>query len=377
MLGYELRKLLFHRTTLRFLMFLLALNMVVIFKNHSQAENAEYAAYLDVYEDIRGRTIDECKQIVADRYEALTTSVSEEKQFLYSLTYDGLLTELEDIQSYPIRSAELSAQSLDKSERFQKSNACLSTLNARFAELYEDRRIDRYYNLSGIPELIGYKFHYVLMILLLIAVIPNVFTDEKANGTYAVIKTTRYGDAKIAPIKIAALLIFAVITAVCFALCSFVCFRICYGFDGLFQPIYSIWDYRELPANDTIVLFMLKTFVLGLLAIWVISLTVLLISLLVCDTKIAFIGSICLTVGLIFVRGMGYLGVGQTVNLFNPIHLLLGEKLMLYYEHIRIGNTVIPNVCTVTVIALVEMALLIGLIILLYKRNVAIGGKHD
>lgn len=382
MLKYELRKLLFRKTTLLFLLFLLAVNTIVIFKNHDQDEdNADYLAYLDAYEDIRGKEIAECKQIVTDKYKALSASEGEEKQFLYALTYDELLMELEDIGVYERHSAELAAQSIEKSEHFKKSNAYLSALNARFAELYGNRSIDHYYNVKSIPSLIGYKFHYVLIILLLIAVVPNVFTDEKSKGTYDIIKTTERGYTKLASIKVAAVLIFAAIASLCFAVCNYVCFQICYEFDGLFQPIYAIWSYRELPANDTIALFLLKNFGLGLLGIGVIALIVILISQLVSETKLAFMSSICLTVLLIFFRGLNYLGIGQALNLLNPIHCLLGEKIMLYFEHICIGSTIISNVCTVTVIALVEMSVLIGLILLLYKKNieirVIIGGKHD
>lgn len=372
MIKYEIQKIIVNKTTLVFLTFVLIINIVNIFKNYYQDSEKDpvYPVYLEIYQEIQGKNLELCKNIIET--ELLTVSEKEEKRYLYTTAYEELLQEIEEIQRLDERRNELGKCSAEKAENLKKTSLYLHNLNSKYADIYKNTKIDSYYNINGIEEFINYKFHYILIIVLIISVVSSTFTEEKTKGTYEIIKTTKNGYKKLAFIKVVSVLTFVAILQLLFSICNYICFKICYKFDGIFQPIYMIRNYRELPVDGDIIYFLVKNCILGFLGIAIMALVVVMISLVFNEVKSSVVSSVVFMIFLILLRACYYFGKGKIINLLNPVHCLLGEKVILYFENIKIGNWVIANQYIVVIIAALEIFLILKSIVFIYENNMDI-----
>ena len=368
MLKYEIRKLFFNKATFAGVAFLLLFNIVHIFKDHYPTESSDpvYLTYLKVYPDIRGKDIETCRDIVEEKRKQLS-DLPQNRTALYAAVYEEMLMELESLLQFPNENQEKREESLKKADQYRLDNRYLYHLNNELAKRYGERKLTEYRNVNRFPELVNYKFSYLLIIFLIIACGVNIFSGECASGACQVIKSTKRGHGILAGTKMIAMQIYVVLLAFLFAVCNGVCFQICYRFDSFSQPVYAIEQYRDLPVNDTIMWFLIKNFLVGLLGLCVIAMIVMLLSVLIQNPKMVFGCSLVCVVGLAFYRAFGYLGTGKIINLLNPVHYLLGEKMILYLETVDLGGYAVSNALTSTGIAFAEMIFLSAAIVYFYE----------
>lgn len=371
MFKYEIRKLFFNKGLLLGIVFLLLFNGVNIFKQHYPTIEGEsvYSACLKIYKELKGRDIEECIQIINKKQEHIL-ELSKDKMELYSAAYEEILGDLNEMKNCKEASMELKGKSQKKAETYRKQNKYLYQINIKIAELYSEREITEFHNLSKITELINYKFSYLLMIFLIILGGSEIFAYDKESGAWQVMKTTRNGRKKIARVKIIVMQLYVIMLAVIFGFCNFLCFKLCYGFEGLGQPVYAIRAYKDMLVNDSIAVFIIKNFAFGILGLSVIAALVMFFSVTFSERKIVFSVSLVMVIILMFYRTFLYLGKGQFINLLNPIHYFLSEKMMLYYENIWLFGRIVPATVIIIIAAAGLNILFSELLLLLYGKNI-------
>lgn len=370
MLKYEIRKLLFNKGLLLGIILLLIFNGANIFKQHypSMEKEPVYAASLSIYQELKGRDIEKCIEIIENRKGSISELKPEDRE-LYSGVYEELSEELKEMKNCKETGKALKDKSIQRAEAYRGHNTYLFKLNSKIAELYSEREIREFHNVSKIRELINYKFSYILIIFLIIPAASEIFAYDRESGAWQVIKATRNGRKKIAGIKIIAVELYVTMAAALFGACNFLCFKLCYGFEGLRQPMYAIRAYKDMPVNDAIGVFLTKNFFLGLSGLSVTALLVMFFCVILRDRKTVFAASLAAALGLVFYRSFAYLGNGRLINIFNPIHCFLGEKIMLYYENIPLFGIAAPNSVIVIITAAAVNILLSGLVLFLYGKN--------
>lgn len=372
MLGYEIRKNFFNRMTLLSVALLLLFNAVNIFKHHYPVEGqaSDYVVYLDIYKELKGKDIETCKNVITEKLDSIS-ELPQENVFLYSRVYEEISEELKEISRYKEISKELEQKSIQKAEMYQESSPCLYQLNQKISDSFAGREITAFRNVNKITELINYKFSYLLIIFLIIMGGAGIFSYEKERGTYCIIKATRKGHRRIAEIKIISMQLYVITLALLFGICNAICFKICYQFDGFEQPLYAIKEYRNLPVNVSIIVFLIKNFLFGLLGLSMVAVIVMFISAVFQNIKVVFGGSLVVIIGFIFYRAFVYLGAGKRINLLNPVHYLISEKMMLYFETVQIGSYVVACAFIGAVTMLGMILLLSAMVVFLYDKNLS------
>ncbi len=370
MFQYEIHKLFFNKGLLLGIVFLLLFNGANIFKQHYPTMEGEpvYVVCLKIYQELKGRDIEESLQIMKKKQENIA-QLPEEKIELYSAVYEEILNELNEMKGCKGAGRELRDKSYKKAEAYREQNTYLFQINSKIAELYSEREIREFHNVSKITEFINYKFSYILIIFLIILGGLEIFVYDKESGAWQVMKTTRNGRKKIAGIKIIVMQLYVIMLAVIFGACNFLCFKLCYGFEGIGQPMYAIPEYKYMPVNDMIAVFLIKNFVFGLLGLSVMAALVMLLSVIFKERKIVFLFSLVMVLVLMFYRTFAYLGNGKLINLLNPIHCFLSEKIMLYYENIWLFGRIVPDSVIVIIAAIGLNVLFSGMLLFLYGKK--------
>lgn len=370
MLKYELKKIIFRKELLFFTVFLMLFNTLNIIKNNYKTD-VEYDAYLNIYELIRGKEPKECIDIL----ESLDFT-GNNNEFLYEQVKIDMINDIMSLSNYSVDCNEITSQCNERALEFI-NNKYLYNKNIRLADCYANRLLTEYRNVNKIPELIKYKFHYLLIIILIILYASNLFSGEKEINIYMNIKTTKRGNSEIIWYKVAALFLFILTESLLFFMDNLLSFYFCYKFDGLNMPVYQIAGYRSLifntPDTDPIIIFILKMFAEATICLFVIGLLVCFLSVVFSSGKITFWISLALVGLLIYIRAFQYVGTGQIINLLNPVSGLITEKWALYLKTENINGIVVNDIYILLVNVAVELlGILSGIYIIytgVFKKN--------
>lgn len=374
MLKYELKKYVFRKEIVILTVCFLIFNTLNIIKNNYNSDS-DYNVYRDVYSTINEHNPEKC----IEKIRKLDYS-DRENSYQYGVITQEMVNELASFPEYGHLSDAVMNQCYDKAE-MNKNNEFLFRMNVRLGKRFADRELTRFYNVNKIPELINYRVHFVLIIFLIIFGAAGIFAGEKEANIEMLVKTSRKGFSTTVFNKIIALFILVTGETLLFFADNMLSFYACYKFDGLGMPVYQIFDYRGAVFNtastDTIIIFLIKMYLLSIVALVVIGLFVLLFSALFKTGKIAFFAGIALLCLMIYYRACHYIGYGQVANVINPVSGFSASNWMLYYKNANIGGTPVYYVSLYLSAMLLECIILIFSIRMVYVGVFRKNGKSN
>lgn len=357
---YELKKTANPVFILAFVAVLLIFNCINIFKTYAPRPGAPddkniLRGVVGIYGLLEGELTQEKYDNFYNKYEEAAKAVDEgnlnstpdfDKYFSgYAFadyyTYTDTANELERQLSYNASMNELIEETAKNAEMFKDVNEYNYKQNMLIIEKYGERYINSFYYTPPIINLFTYSFSSVLILLCLMFLIVPMFSGERENDMLSILKSTRRGYLRrgICLEKIGTLAFYVFILVVLFGLSDIICLKLSLHFSGMLQPLYVIEEFQNTPVTISIISFWLVTLLLKWLGFVCIGLVLLLISKFTSNTFIGYILSLLVIAGFMILRVVGTSGALETLNLFNPVSLLISYKKFFYYETFRLGNT--------------------------------------
>lgn len=356
MLKYEFKKYIFRKEIIILTLCFLIFNTLNIIKNNYNVDE-EYNVYYEIYKTVNEHDPDKC----IEKINKLDYS-DKDNSLLYDSVIGNLINDLVSFSEYGEQSNAIMNRCYDKAEMY-KDNEFIFRLNVRLGKRYADRELTQFYNVNKIRELIDYRVHIVLIAFIIIFGSAGFFAGEKETNIEMLIKTSRKGFSVTAINKMITLLVLVAGETILFFADNMLSFYFCYKFDGLNMPVYQIADYRGAVFNtastDTIIVFLIKMYLLVMLAVFVIGLFVLLFSAIFKTGKITFFSGIALLCFMIYYRACHYIGYGQVINIINPASGFSASNWMLYYKNLNISGMPVYYVNMYIMAMLLECGLLV------------------
>ena len=235
---------------------------------------------------------------------------------------------------------EYNSKIVENTIRYQNSldNQYLINVNQLIEKKYQNRKVSGLYNNDGFADLFDYHFSSSLLLILLLLGVCSSYTTEKENSMTLMLRTCKSGGICTSTFKCIAMVIYSFIINLCFSLCDLFMFFICYRFNGYTQPIYSISGYENSPVVSSVLSVIVLCFFMRWLCLCTLGSIVLLLSKIANKTYYVFIGSILLLALLMVASTVGTNLLGNYLNCFNPINLILPSKHFKEFNFIKIGN---------------------------------------
>lgn len=217
--------------------------------------------------------------------------------------------------------------------------------NAIIYEIYRNRSIPEYRATYWTSVFWRHDFSSLLCIILLILGLSASFSAEKSSGMHQLI--TSYGRTNKTIIsKIISSAIYCALLSVLFTAVDLVSVDFLLGVDGLNMPIYSARIFENTPFNFSFLRAIFLWTALRFLALFCISLIIMLFSEIMPNTIAAMCGSFVVSLILMLLTAF-------SKNIFNPISALTPKT---YFEYFSVVNVFGKPVLTLTA-ALIALAL--------------------
>ncbi|MEG0751071.1 MAG: hypothetical protein RR998_04920 [Oscillospiraceae bacterium] len=355
---FEMRKNFFKKSILIVLIIFTALNIFKIFSSYemygkfrNDKIGKAQSAYAEIYSDVSGKMTDSKIQLIVGEYKRLLNEISE---FTYSKDYDentytgyimgdfnlfkfDFFEPMNYAFNYSSYSKEIANKAILNAEFFKSQNNTYEVQkNEMIADLYQNRKIESFYDYNGFEALFKYNFSSILIFLLCVFALTPVFVTEKETGMNLILQVSQSGGVKTALAKYFAAIIFVLSICMWFFLCDIATFGLRYGFDGVLSPLYGIKEFKNTPLNISILGYCFVFFGIKALSILSVSSLILLISQFPKKIIFPFIINISIIFLLIFLSDLSGRHFYEMLNLFNPASLLTPTEIFKVFSVVRI-----------------------------------------
>lgn len=258
--------------------------------------------------------------------------------------------------TYPNTSNAIAARAAESYD-FYKSvgNTYEAKTNDLIFDLYRDRYIPEFRATYWTNLFFGHEFSSLLCVVMLIFGLAAGFTAEKESGMYQLIASTG-SRTKTAAAKICSSAVYCAFLSVWFTGCDLLFTNALLGVRGLDMPLYSAGMFEKTPFNLCFIEAVFVVLGSRFLALFTISLMILLISKITPNTIISMVCGFGAVLALILLTAVSqsiwnpigmltpnaYLTEFSCVNLFGePVLTLFAGLLALLVECVILGVTIV------------------------------------
>lgn len=279
-----------------------------------------------------------------------------------------LKSEMERIYYYNDYVVKIRNEARKDALGFEGKNEYLYKYNAKITNVYSDRRVTDFYYTEGFSEYFEYKFSSFIVLVMLLLGLTTRFCYECETGMNNILLTSRYGRDKTNFAKLVSGFIYAFALSVLFSVIDLCVFKWMFGFDLTHQFLYALPEFQDTTLNikvwqAVVLLFLLRT--LGLL---ILSGIIMLWSAICCSTIVAYIGSAISVIALMLMTIVIPTGVGEYLNLINPLRLVNCQVWFEEYSVINIFGYPIFTVYVAVIVGVIVLCAVVTATLLLARK---------
>lgn len=279
-----------------------------------------------------------------------------------------LKTEMERIYYYNDYVVKIRNEARKDALGFESKNDYLYKYNAKITNVYSDRKVTGFYFTKGFSEYFGYKFSSFIVMVMLLLGLTTRFSCECETGMNNILLTSRYGRDKTNLAKIVSGFIYALFLSVLFSVIDLCVFKWMFGFDLTHQFLYALPEFQDTTLNIKVWQAVVLMFLLKTLGFLILSGIIMLWSAICSRTMTAYIGSAISTVVLMLVSIIIPKGVGEYLNLLNPLKLINCQPWFEKYSVIRLFGNPVFTVYVVVGVGAVVLCTVVTATLLLAKK---------
>jgi hypothetical protein len=357
LIGFELKKMLSSKVFRLLIIAFLALDVFVFVYNFNTVKpNYKSAdilteAYNELYSDVSGQLTNEKVDFVVSEHERLQRII-EKMDFsrdynpnLYTGYYMGDANLLKDGFYNPLKYAvtykTLIGTVADKAEEnigiYQSfGNEYDAAVNQQIVDKYQGRQITHFYDYFGTAVLFQYIFSAILIILLDIIIVTPLFISERETEMDMILSTSVKGRKPTVAAKFITAIFWNFVMCVLFSGLDLLMFSVTYSnFEGWSQPLYAIELFKNTPLTISVAAYYLVS--KAMLVLGTSTIIMLMIQLTKNFKRVLFpyIINLFIVAGLYGVYQLRTEPFFTTLNLFNPINLVLPIDLFKDYQAIN------------------------------------------
>lgn len=382
----EIKKVFPMRTFIIAVVTFLVLNCINIYKNYHPAyispdEELLQKGRVAVYRLLEGEIDEEKLSLFLYKYDEITeivqsgnydTSEADFEKYFCGYAYgdknifDEVYTEFRRQIEYEASVSKIRDEALDNMDFFKGiENSLLYAQNEYIFSHFDARQINRFYYTSPAISLFTYNLSTVLILLLILLLFSPIFSVERESEMFDLLCCTKRGSRKtvfgsIWTNKIKLLFSVVTILVLLFGVSDMVCLKLCLKFNGLFQPIFVIEEFQNTSLTCSIFSF----WILNLLFKWfgfiIIGLMVIAVSKTQKSSAFSYIISLVSVALCMFINVIPVGGIGDIVNLFNPISMFIIYKDFASFEMMTNSRffltqymaVILGNICSAVILLL-------------------------
>lgn len=377
---FEMRKSWLKTITFAVLAVLTALNVLRIYDlcrtRYPYTFGRQHDSYYRLYETVCGELTEEKIEPFRIRAKELSDNVSDR---IYSTNYQpdkyiytgyeyGEYTlynlfmgpQITYAATYSNTSNSIAAKAVENYHFYAENNkAYEAEKNALIYTLYRDRSIPEYRTTYWTGLFFSYDFSSLLCVVMLILGLSASFTNERESGMYQLI-TAAGKDSKTVGAKIVSAALYCLFLSAYFTLCDMISTSVFLGVDGLDMPVYSSRHFEESPFGFSFLGAIFIWIGVRFLALFTVSLIILLISEIAPNTIISMVGSFAACLVIILLTGV-------RESVWNPVCSLDPGAYIKEFEVVNILGRPVLTLFTAITALICECALLCAAIALVKR----------
>ena len=269
--------------------------------------------------------------------------------------------------TYPNTSNAIAARAAESYEFYKGvGNAYEAKKDLLIYDLYRDRFIPEFRATYWTKLFFEHEFSSLLCVIMLIFGLAAGFTTEKESGMYRLIISTG-NKVKTAASKICSSAVYCAFLSVWFTGCDLVFSDALLGVKGLDMPLYSAEMFEKTPFNISIIGAVFVVLGTRFLALFTVSLMILLISKITPNTIISMACSFGTVLGLILLTAL-------TQSVWNPIGMLTPDIYLTEFSCVNLFGEPVLTLLTALIALFIECVVL-GSIICSAKNRVRRSGE--
>ena len=257
--------------------------------------------------------------------------------------------------TYPNTSNAIAARAAESYD-FYKSigNTYEAKTNDLIFDLYRGRYIPEFRATYWTNLFFGHEFSSLLCVVMLIFGLAAGFTTEKESGMYQLIASTG-SRTKTAAAKICSSAVYCAFLSVWFTGCDLLFTNFLLGVKGLDMPLYSAEMFEKTPFNLRFIEAVLVVLGTRFLALFTISLMILLISKITPNTIISIVCSFGAVLALILLTAVSQ-------NIWNPIGMLTPNAYLTEFSCVNLFGEPVLTLFAALIALFIECVVLGGII---------------
>lgn len=270
--------------------------------------------------------------------------------------------------TYPNISNAIAARAAESYE-FYKSvgNIYEAKTNDLIFDLYRDRYIPEFRATYWTKLFFGHEFSSLLCVIMLIFGLAASFTTEKESGMYQLIASTG-NKVKASAAKLGSSAVYCAFLSVWFTGCDLIFTNALLGVKGLDMPLYSAGMFEKTPFNFSFIGAVFVVLGTRFLALFTVSLMILLISKITPNTIISIACSFGTVLVLILLTA-----VSQSI--WNPIGMLTPNAYLTDFSCVNLFGEPVLTLFAALIALFIECGVLGAIIICSAKNRVRRSGE--
>ena len=345
---YEMRKSWLKTATFIVLIILTILNFIRINDLSRTKYSLTYGdlgeAYFKIYETVCGKLDEEKISAFKNNTDELKNEVMDQvfsKEYQPEKYYTGYIwgdfmlhnvqigPEISYCATYPNISNAIVSNAIE-SYNFYKNvgNNFEKKKSALICNLYQNRNIPEYRATNWTELFFQHEFSSLLCIVMLIFGLSSCFTSERESGMFQLI-TAAGKKRKTTVSKIISAAIYCVFLSVWFTACDLIFTNILLSVKGLDMPLYSTQIFEKTPFTFSFIGAILLWTGVRFLALFVLAMTMLLISKITPNTIISMAVNFGISLALILLTSL-------TKSIWNPICALTPNAYLTDFSVVNI-----------------------------------------
>lgn len=378
---YEMRKSFLRISTLVILIIFSILNFIQadgvcsIYYGKTYGQRKE--SYFSLYNTVCGKITEDKIAPFRERAKELENEVSDmvfSTEYHPDLYYTGYIfgdfnlynvdiaPEITYAATYPNISNKIS-QNAAECYNFYKSvgNKYEAEKYALAYGMYQHREIPEYRATNWTNLFFNNEFSSLLCIIMLIFGLSNSFTNERESGMYQLINSS--GKLRATTLaKIASTAVLCLLLSVYFTACDLAAADVLLGVEGLDMPLYSAKIFQNSPFSFNFVAAIMMWILQRFLALFAISLIMLLGSKIAPNTLISIVINFGITLVMIILTVL-------SKSIVNPINVLNASAYIYEFSVINIFGQPVLTETVVMIIMIIECLIFGGIITIMANKS--------
>ena len=209
----------------------------------------------------------------------------------------------------------------------------------------------------------------IFIFVMLIAVSAFVFTQEEKSGFMAILRTTRYGRARTAFVKIAALLLMSTAVVLILTAETWIIFAARVGFSDARAPLQALPTFTLTPYVWSIGDYMAVTVMAKMAAGMIFSVAVAALSVFVYNYPIIYVGGMGIFGVNYLLYALQYQDAEHPLKHLNLLALATGNTLVQRYRALNVFGNVVGYVSFLLSVILALFVILSAVILFKFHRG--------